>query len=190
LQYLPGITGWLERQSIRPLILFWEDTSHAQTPTLQLALKRLIAAGQPYAGIGAFNTFPAEVPRTAAETFICAHHHEFQLFALRPYSDRHRPANLGHLLEQPDWSFLQPEAYDSSWKDSLCCCYAGTQVFPLLSVQTDAESFPAWMVADGRKLPCGWYWRNRLRHLVLGDLARKADHDELWNRYAYWANLA
>ena len=40
LEYLPSLVKFLEEQKVNPLVLFWEDTSHKQTPSFQLALNK------------------------------------------------------------------------------------------------------------------------------------------------------
>jgi hypothetical protein len=189
LEYLPGIIDWLARQDCRPLILFWEDTSHRQAPSFQLALKRLRAMGHAFAGLGVFDNLPETVPRARAEAFIGRHHQDHRLFALRPYGDQHHPADLERLIENRHYDFLRPEHYDSAWKDNLCFLYAGTQVFPLLSVQADAEVFAPWVGLGRQRSPFGAYLRRRLRQRVLGDDEPLGECSDLPSGYARWANL-
>jgi hypothetical protein len=189
LQYLPLLIDWLTRQGCRPLILFWEDTSHRQNPSFQLALQRLRAQGQAFAGIGIFSDQPQAVPREEAQAFILRHHRDCQLFALRPYRDQYQPADLRGLLENTDYRFLQPHNYDSAWKDNLCFLYAGTQVFPLLAVQTDAELFPAWVGFNRVRYPFGTCLRSCLRQQVTGVTEALAAESGLSLEYARWANL-
>jgi hypothetical protein len=49
------------------------------------------------------------------------------------------------------------------------------------------EPFPAWVVANHRRVPFGKAFRNRLRGRVLG--FRDAIDNRLSLRYAEWANL-
>ncbi|MDY0042452.1 MAG: hypothetical protein RBS57_19250, partial [Desulforhabdus sp.] len=164
LEYLPLIVNWLEKQENDPLVLFWEDTSHAQAPSFQLALKKM-AAKTAVRGIGILDQFDSD--RSNALSRICREHSGVRLFALRPLSDEHYPHSFPQLIRNRDYRFFKH--YDSSWKDNLCFLYVGTQVFPLLSVQSDMEPFPAWIGIAGRKHPFGAYFRRRLRELTLGE---------------------
>jgi hypothetical protein len=182
-EYLSTLVGWLERYGLRPLILFWEDTPHRHEPSFKLVLKRLCEEGYRYRGIGVFDSQGSS--RNDARAIICNEHRETTLFALRPYSDCHNHRSFKHLIEKRDYGFLKH--YDSSWKDGLCFLYAGTQVFPLLSIQSDMESIPAWIAEKGVKYPLGSCLRNKLRETVLGKRPGKGDVLSL--QYAIWANL-
>ena len=182
-EYLNTLVGWFEEQRLRPLILFWEDTPHRQGPSLKLVLRQLCKQGRPFRGIGVFDWQGSS--RNEALEIIRHGHLETVLFALRPFSDSHNPHSFQQLLEDRPLSFFR--GYDSSWKDGLCFLYAGTQVFPLLSVPTDRENLPAWIVAAGMKVPFGAYWRRRLRRAVLGK--RSEATAPLSVSYAMWANL-
>lgn len=182
-EYLATLVQWLERQDTKPLILLWEDTPHAKEPSLKLTLKQLRSQGYPYSGIGVFGWDGSS--RTDAIEIIANTHHETVLFALRPHTDCHNFRPLQQLLEIRDYRFFQD--YDSSWKDGLCFLYSGTQVFPLLSVQSDREDFPAWIVVAGVKVPFGSYIRGRLQEAVLGK--SHTDSDAFSLQYALWANL-
>lgn len=183
IEYLPSLVNFFEGRGISPLILFWEDTSHGQAPSLQLAVKRLAAQGVPFRGIGVFG--PTESSRTQALQYIINEHQKIRLFALRPYNDVHYPKSFCRLLHDRDYRFFQH--YDSSWKDNLVFIYVGTQVFPLLSVQCDVESFPAWIGIGSGKYPFGLYLRKRLRKMTLGE--RDEGADRFSSEYAHWANL-
>jgi hypothetical protein len=189
LEFFPRVLHWLEQQGCRPLVLLWDDTAHGHSPSLQLAMRQLRETGFPCQGIGVFDEGPKPVPRAEAEEFIVQQHRAVRFFALRPISDRHNRKSLQQLLEQRDYAFLQKEHYDSSWKDNLAFLYAGTQVTPLLSVPGDAESFPAWLVTDGRKLPFGAFLRNSLRRMLVGVEEGELEPESLAKAYATWANL-
>lgn len=182
-EYLSTLVGWFEEQGLHPLILFWEDTPHRQEPTLKLVLKQLSGQGRAFRGIGVFDWRGSS--RTEALQIICREHHQTSLFALRPFSDCHNFHSFQQLLEDRPHPFFQD--YDSSWKDGLCFLYAGTQVFPLLSIPTDRENLPAWIASEGDKYPFGSYWRSRLREAVLGKRPEAAD--PLSVSYAMWGNL-
>ncbi|GLI35166.1 hypothetical protein [Desulforhabdus amnigena] len=184
-EYLPALVEWLESAGVQPLILFWEDTAHIQTPSFQLTLKKMIEKGHPYRGIGIFDTHGSE--RKKALEIINQEHSCVRLFALRPHSDTHHFRSLSELLRDKDPHFI--EAYDSAWKDELCFIYTGTQVLPLLSVQCEMEPFPAWMASKGAKYPFGAYFRRRLRQSVLGEKAPAAEEDAFSTDYSTWANL-
>jgi hypothetical protein len=122
-EYLPLLVRWIEGRGIRPLILLWDDTSHAQTPSLQLALKRMKDAGCRCRGIGAFDG-SGETRRELAAEVILKECREVDLFALRPFSDVHSGDSFHRMLEYFDHGRGRP--YDSSWKDDLSFLYAGT----------------------------------------------------------------
>jgi hypothetical protein len=187
--FFPRILHWLEQQGCRPLVLLWEDTSHAHSPSLQLAMRQLRERGFPCQGIGVFDWGPKPVIRAEAEEFIVQHHQDVRFFALRPFSDCHNPKTLPRLLEERNHAFLRSTHYDSSWKDNLAFIYAGTQVAPLLSVPGDAESFPGWLVAGGGKLPFGAFLRSSLRQMLFGIEEDELEPESLAKTYARWANL-
>lgn len=182
-EYLTTLVDWFRGEGPRPLILFWEDTAHRQDPSLKLVLERLQGEGRPFRGIGVFDWQGSS--REEALHLICREHHRIVLFALRPCSDRHNFHSLHQLLADRPWPFFQD--YDSSWKDGLCFLYAGTQVFPLLSVPTDIENVPAWIAGGGARYAFGSYWRGRLREALGGKGLRSPD--DLSVPYAMWANL-
>ena len=182
-EYLPLILQCLGNMGAQPLVLFWEDTSHASDPSFKLALNGMKKRGHPFRGIGVFDDGSSR--REDALDIICREHRANRLFALRPLNDTHNPIPLYRLLGGREGHIFSH--YDSSWKDNLCFIYAGTQVFPLLSVQCDMEPFPAWVVANHRRVPFGKAFRNRLRGRVLG--FRDAIDNPLSLRYAEWANL-
>jgi hypothetical protein len=189
LDFFPRILRWLEQRGCRPLVLLWDDTAHGHSPSLQLAMAQLQAKVFPCRGIGVFDWAAKPVPRAEAEQFIVQHHQEGRFFALRPFSDCHNPRSLRQILEQRDHTFLRSTHYDSSWKDNLAFLYAGTQVAPLLSVPGDAEAFPAWMVAGGRKLPFGSFLRSSLRQMLFGNTEGELESESLAKVHAAWANL-
>lgn len=182
-EYLTTLVGWFERHHLKPLILFWEDTPHRREPSFKLVLKRLCEDGYPYRGIGVFDSQGSS--RAQARAIICNEHRRTTLFALRPYSDGHNYRSFERLIARRDHGFFKE--YDSSWKDGLCFLYVGTQVFPLLSIQSDLESVPAWIAQEGVRIPFGYWFRNRLRESVLGK--RRREGDILSVQYATWANL-
>jgi hypothetical protein len=189
LDFFPRILKWLEQQGCRPLVLLWEDTSHAHSPSLQLAMRQLRERGFLCQGIGVFDWGPNPVVREDAEEFIVKQHQGVLFFALRPFSDCHNPKSLPQILKERDHAFLRSAHYDSSWKDNLAFLYAGTQVAPLLSVPGDAESFPGWLVAGSRKVPFGTFFRGRLRQLLFNREDEGRDRENLAGTYALWANL-
>jgi hypothetical protein len=189
LEFFPLVLQCLAHQGCQPLVLLWEDTSHVQVPSLQLALRHWRDSGCPGEGIGVFGEGPHSQAREGAEEFILAHHRERRFFALRPYSDVYQPRSLAGLLQRRDYGFLSAAGYDSAWKDNLVFIYAGTQVAPLVSVQSDAEPFAAWLVVDGRKIPFGTFLRSRLRRTVWEHGDERLDREGLARTYAQWANL-
>ena len=185
--YLERIFKLVDRNIENPLVLFWEDTAHGQSPSLMPALEELAARGLPFRGIGVFDgTFDEKnSDRRQAEEIILADYPENRLFALRPLSDNHYTGTFRRILDGSDWAFFR--FYDSSWKDNLVFIYSGTQVFPLLSVQTEMEPITPW-VSDGHaRYPFGSWFRRELRRRVLGP--ESTTQDPLSRAYASWANL-
>ena len=183
--YLYLLVRWLESRGLDPLILFWEDTVHLEAPSFQLALRRLRKWGIPCRGIGIFDE--GDSKREDAVEIVQKEHETTRLFALRPVSEDHYGLLFESLLERRDYDFFH--RYDSSWKDNLCFLYAGTQVFPLLSVQTEPEPFAAWAWVKGRRVPFGAYWRKRLRLQVAGGKDPGEGSSRLGRFYAFWAGL-
>ncbi len=178
-----SLVKWIAGHDPKPLVLLWEDTSHAAAPSLQLALDILRRQGLLCRGIGVFDRLHSS--RSDALQIICQEHRDTLLFALRPYSDAHYPKSFFQLLEERDHEFFKQ--YDSAWKDDLAFIHAGTQVMPLLSVKCEAEPFPGWVVVEGRKQPFGRWFRRVLRTMVLGE--DREPGDPLSLRYSRWANL-
>ena len=152
-------------------------------PSFQIVLERLVESGKPFRGIGIFGDGTTD--RKDAAAFILREHGETSLFALRPCEGTYDPRPLHQLLKTMDRGFLR--AYDSSWKDGLCFLYTGTRVFPLLSVQCEAEPFAPWIAKDGARLPFGAAFRSALRREVLG--SKRIPVDPLSLEYALRANL-
>ncbi len=183
--YLEGLFRFVAQGVRDPLILFWEDTAHKQIPSLALALEDLWKRGLPFRGIGIFDCAPGGSDRVDAAEIICRDYPRTNLFILRPMNENHCPDAFRRIFENPDWDFFR--AYDSSWKDNLVFPYTGTQVFPLLSIQTEMES-TAPAVSDGHaRYPFGAWFRKLLRRKVLRDRADLTD--PLSIAYFSWANL-
>lgn len=190
--YLEALVRLVRSIVEEPLILFWEDTSHAERPSCGLALEDLRAGGLPFRGIGIFDS--AESNRSKAADIIAGEYPRSLLFALRPLNDRHFAGSTNRVFEQLDFSFFRN--YDSSWKDNLVFVYSGTQVFPLLSVQTEMEATAPW-VSDGRgRYPFGAWFRRKLRCELAQAAVPKRNspglygfRDPLWEAYSEWANL-
>lgn len=181
--YLPALVRWFEEAGVDPLILFWEDTIHADSPSLQPGLARMREQGLACRGIGVFGRDGSK--RKDAREVIRIEHRRTRLFALRPCSDVHHDRSFHNLVNNLDYSFL--EQYDSSWKDNLCFLYSGTQVSSLLSVQCQMENIAPWLAAQGMKHPFGSLLRNRLRWEILGAKGSLSDPFSLG--YASWGNL-
>ena len=181
--YLAALVDWLEATTVRPLVLLWEDSAHARDTSLALAL----AANRErkWRGIGRFDAGVSD--RSQALEIICRDHEQTELFALRPINEIHQPGSLDDLLRTRPRQFLQ--RYDSAWKDNQVCIYTGTQVFPLLSVQSDPEPLPCWIAVNGHKLPLGAFLRNRLRRAALSDLAADEPLEPLAAGWQQWAAL-
>ena len=166
-----------------PLVLFWEDTAHGQLPSFLAALEELACRGLPFRGIGVFDGKGSD--RRQAEEIILAEYPENRLFAMRPLSDNHFAGVFRRVLDGSNWGFFR--SYDSSWKDSLVFIYAGTQVIPLLSVQTEMETVAPWISDGHARCPFGKWFRRELRRRALGSV--EATPDMLSSVYASWANL-
>lgn len=183
ISYLAALIDWLNATGVRPLVLLWEDSAHARESSLALAL--VAQRQRNWRGIGRFDTGVSE--RSQALEIICRDHQQTELFALRPIDETHQPGALDDLLRTRPRRFL--ERYDSAWKDNQVCLYTGTQVFPLLSVQSDPEPLPCWIAVDGVKLPLGAFLRNRLRRAALGDRAALESLEPLAAGWRQWAAL-
>lgn len=183
LLFLPLLVNWITGQDPKPLILLWEDTSHARAPSLQLALDKLLRQGFPCRGIGVFDSRLSS--RCEALRIICEQHRDILFFALRPYSDAHYRKSFFQLLREKDHNFLA--CYDSAWKDELAFVYTGTQVMSLLSVSCEMEPFPGWVAVAGQKQPFGRWLRQVLRTMVLG--ANGVSSDPFSLLFSRWANL-
>lgn len=180
--YLAALFRLVERHIERPLVLFWEDTAHARRPSFALALEDLAEEGLPFRGIGVFD--PHGSDRRDALEIIRGEYPAKKFFALRPAGDHHHGGVGNRILEGRDGRFLK--SYDSSWKDNLVFIYAGTQVFPLLSVQTEMEATAPWVSTGRERYPFGSWFRRRLRREAIG-----ADDpaDPLSLACSAWANL-
>ena len=188
--YIERLFQFLSREVSQPLILFWEDTAHRQAPSFSLALGDLCGRGLPARGIGIFNPdLSADSAkgreRSEALEIICREFPRKQLFALRPLDDNHCPEAFRMIFRELDRHFFR--AYDSSWKDNLVFIYTGTQVFPLLSLQTDMETVEPWISGPHVRAPFGTWFRRRLRHLSLG--GEPVISEPLSMSCARWANL-
>jgi hypothetical protein len=167
----------------KPLILFWEDTAHSRLPSLRLALKDLSQQGLPFRGIGIFDNGASL--RSEALRIIDGAFPEKSLFVLRPLNDNHCPDTFRRIFRDPDFHFFRN--YDSSWKDNLVFIYTGTQVIPLLSIQTEMESICPWICVANRRYPFGAWFRQVLRAKALG--TRDVFCDPVYLEYSSWANL-
>lgn len=181
-EYPARLFRLVEAHVKNPLILFWEDTAHSRKPSLGLALEELAGEGLPFAGIGIFDSCGSD--RRDAMGIISAGYPRWALFALRPVDDGHYAATGNRIVGGVDRDFLQ--FYDSSWKDNLAFIYAGTQVFPLLSVQTEMETVTPWVSTGHKRCPFGAWFRRRMRREVLGV---SEPSDPLALAYSEWANL-
>lgn len=183
-EYLQRLFRFIGHYIEAPLILFWEDTAHAQSPSFGLALEELRARGLPSRGIGIFDFQGSD--RSEAAEIIRRDYPDKSLFALRPISDCHCGDAGSLIFGGRHWGFFRH--YDSSWKDNLVFLYSGTQVVPLLSVQTEMECAVPWVSSGHRRRPFGVWFRGRLRRLALPGGGSRED-DPLWLAYASWANL-
>ena len=174
----------------KPLILLWDDTSHSKVPSLGLALEDLAGRGLPFRAIGIFDTGASSgglhgAERAGAIRIILNDYPQKALFALRPLNENHCPEAFRWVFKDLDMKFFLN--YDSSWKDNIAFIYTGTQVFPLLPVQTEMEPVSPWVFNGRERFAFGTWFRRRLRHISLGKL--EGISDPLCLEYCSWANL-
>jgi len=188
--YLERLIRFVSSNIGQPLILFWEDTARREAPSLGLALEDLAGRGVPVRGIGIFGpgepsggSYGAE--RADAVRIILDEYPQKALFALRPLNENRCPGAFRRVFKDLDMGlFLN---YDSSWKDNLAFLYAGTQVFALLSEQSEMESVSPWICAGGKRFAFGAWLRRMLRRMLRGDPDRVSC--PVWLEYGSWANL-
>jgi len=190
LTYLERLFRLVSANIGRPLILFWDDTSHSKAPSFGLALEDLAGRVLPFKAIGIFDTGVSSdglhgAERADATRIIIDEYPQKEFFALRPLNENHCPEAFRWIFKDIDMKFFLN--YDSSWKDNLAFIYTGTQVFPLLPVQTEMESISPWIFNGRERFAFGAWFRRRLRHISLGKLARISD--PLCLEYCSWANL-
>jgi hypothetical protein len=169
--YLERLLRFVSSNIERPLILFWEDTSRRKSPSLGIALEDLAGRGLPVRGIGVFGEradVQGKLERAGALRIILDEYRDKTLFALRPLDDNHCPDAFRRVFKELDMKFVLN--YDSSWKDNLAFIYTGTQVFPLLSVQTEMECVAPWVCAGRERYAFGEWFRRILRRISLGGL--------------------
>ncbi|MGO9020066.1 MAG: hypothetical protein ACLQVJ_17155 [Syntrophobacteraceae bacterium] len=188
--YLERLFRLVSANIAKPLILFWDDTSHSKAPSLGLALEDLAGRGLPFKAIGIFDTGVSSgglhrAERADATRIIIDVYPQKEFFALRPLNENHCPEAFRWIFKDIDMKFFLN--YDSSWKDNLAFIYTGTQVFPLLPVQTEMESISPWIFNGRERFAFGAWFRRRLRHISLGKLERISD--PLCLEYCSWANL-
>ncbi|MGA2400843.1 MAG: hypothetical protein ABSG91_03945 [Syntrophobacteraceae bacterium] len=188
--YLERLFRLVSASIKQPLILFWDDTSHSKAPSLGLAMEDMAGHGLPFRGIGIFDTsVPVDglhgAERARVTQSIVHDYPEKALFALRPLNENHCPDAYRRILKDLDMGFFLN--YDSSWKDNLAFIYTGTQVFPLLPVQTEMELVSPWVSNRRERVAFGTWFRRMLRRISLG----KPDgiSGRLWLEYCSWANL-
>ena len=189
LEYLPRILDWLEQITPTRWFSSGKTPPGGRAPVCSWHLSGFLKRVPATPGSGCSGAGTDTAPRRQAEDFICDRQAMIRLFALRPYADTVNSRCLDELLGELDYRFLQPENYDSSWKDNLCFLYTGTQVFPLLSVQTEAECFAGWVATDSGRYPFGYTLRRRLRQMAPGGQEYRSCSDPLSLSYASWANL-
>lgn len=188
--YLERLFRFVSDNIERPLILFWDDTSHREAPSLGIALEDMAGRGLPFRGIGLFDTSARagrsyEVERAGALQTILKEYPEKAFFALRPLNENHCPDAYRRIFKDLDMGFFLN--YDSSWKDNLAFIYAGTQVFPLLPVQSEMELVSPWVSCRGERFAFGTWFRRMLRHISVGK--PEGPCEGLCLEYCSWANL-
>lgn len=196
LDYLPLFVDTLCDPGAQPLFLFFDDTSRAEHPSLQLAMDRW-RRRQPFMGLGVFSS--EGVPGESLLDTILARASRVCLFALRP-SRVHNPVPFAGLLAGKPRSFLTSEGYDSAWKDNLPFLYSGTLVEPLAGPAGEGEEFSRGVITSAGPLPFGIYHRCRLRRLALERVGFFGEEppggsrpgsllERIWQEYARSANL-
>jgi len=190
ISYLEGLFRFVSANVRHPLILLWDDTAHGKLPSLGLALEYMAGLGVPFRALGIFDTGASSkglhgANRADATRIIVEDHPQNALFALRPLNENHCPGAYSRIFKDLDMKFFLN--YDSSWKDNLAFIYTGTQVFPLLPVQTEMEPISPWVFSGGDRYAFGAWFRRTLRRISLGKLERISDPFCL--EYHSWANL-
>jgi hypothetical protein len=188
--YLEGLFKLLSANVREPLILLWDDTPHGKLPSLGLALEYLTGQGMPFKGLGIFDTGASAAglhgaDRAEAARIIIEDYPQKTLFALRPLNENHCPEAYRRIFKDLDMRFFLN--YDSSWKDNLVFIYTGTQVFPLLPVQTEMEAVAPWVFSGRGRHAFGAWFRRTLRHFSLGKI--EGISDPLSLQHYSWANL-
>jgi hypothetical protein len=188
--YLERLFRFVADNVKRPLILFWDDTSHRAAPSLGIALEDMAGRGLPFRGIGSFSTGAETCRSYAAESadavrIILNEYPEKALFALRPLNENHCPDAYRRIFKDIDMGFFLN--YDSSWKDNLAFIYAGTQVFPLLSLQAEMEPVSPWVAGRGERFAFGAWFRRMLRYISVGK--QDGPSEQLCLEYCSWANM-
>jgi hypothetical protein len=197
LEYLPLFVELASINDRDPLFLLIDDTSRAESPSLQLAIKRW-RQKHPFLGLGIFSCNSKRIA-TPLET-ILAGSSQTNLFALRPLTQVHNPVSFDGLLTQRPHKFLTAAQYDSSWKDNLPFLYHSTQVAPLAGLGKLTNPFSPAVITSMGPIPFGTYYRCRLRQLALKrlgimeteNLAGKnhtSSLELLWREYAELTNL-
>ena len=172
----------------RVIILLWDDTFHNKEPSLYLAIKKILKEGYPIKGLGIYECgFITKSPNPSEVVNLAS---KYEVFVLRPFETE--SVSFNQVFRHRSFSFFRN--YSPSWRDGLNFIYAGTQVFPLLSVQTMLEEYAPWVVVG----------RNRY---LAGDFIKRKLHDKFMNEekhsftpqyypeqriiscYNWWANL-
>ena len=84
--YLERLFRFVSDNIKKPLILFWDDTSHREAPSLGIALEDMAGRGLPFRGIGSFDP-GAETGRSyAAERANAVANHSRRISRRRRFS--------------------------------------------------------------------------------------------------------
>jgi hypothetical protein len=196
LEYLPSLVKLIHHFDHTPLFLFFDDTSRASQPSLQLAIDRW-GESYPFLGLGVFASKRHPSPSNL-ET-ILDNSSKLNLFALRPLTQVHNPLAFDLLLAQRPAEFLSPKYYDSAWKDNLPFLYQGTQVAPFSGKVEQSERFSPFLVTSAGPMLFGTFYRLKLRRLALEHLgfieegsqpqSDPSPLESVWSEYCDLANL-
>ncbi len=173
----------------RVVILLWDDTSHSSNPSLQLTINRFKRYGIPVRGLGIYDKGHIGPSPAVGDVVGQCTTGKDRVFILRPFEGLYRSFDV--MLKQRDFSFF--DSYVSSWRDGLAFVYAGTRVFPFLSVQTISEEFSPWASASGSRSLMGCLLQKKISFESSYSHPNVGHESDLWRKinsfYRVWANL-
>lgn len=177
----------LGRYGDKVIILLWDDSIHASYPSLYLAIDKIRAKGISVKGLGIFDQGlrgVCPVPENVLEQAdTCS------FFVLRPY-ERAWQGTFHWLLKNRNYEFFR--SYSPTWRDGISVLYAGTQIYPFISLATEPDGFAPWVGCKTSIIPFGLWFRQILRYRlgVIDDFTGVPRELKILSQnYARWANL-